>query len=76
MHLIDDDVRKFDELARSFNASGPSHMRKFVGLEHADAVANCPDYPYSRRRIVLCDPLRDMIEIGRSRFPDDYSHAP
>jgi hypothetical protein len=75
-HLVDDDVRMFNQLPRPLRATWASHPCEAVQLQQIDLIANPADYFGRSRRIVLGDPLKNVIEIGPRRFTNDNVHMP
>jgi hypothetical protein len=50
-------------------------MREFIRFEHVDTVKDADHNPLCRNRIILCDPFRNILEIGLGRFSDQHSHT-
>jgi hypothetical protein len=48
MHFVDNDVRRFDELACSRIAAGSSHVFEAWGSKFADALANASNHASGR----------------------------
>lgn len=63
MHLVDYDVWIFDEFACSLDQSGPTHMRKLVGFENVDEVANA-GHDSRRRQLTQVDKLGDEPDLA------------
>src|SRR5215207_4756486 len=76
VNLVHDDVRAFDQLARTRLAAPSAHLRQTRKCKATDPIADAPDHVGGGVRIVLFNPRKDAVEVVFDPRPNDDLHTP